>query len=187
MVDMAMHMMDISQNSIRAEAKNILISFYEDSINDLLVFSVKDDGLGMSAEEIKRLEDPFFTTRTTRKVGLGIPFLKMTCEQTGGFLSIQSKNGEGTTIKATYRTDNPDCLPTGDIAGYLAMLLLANPEIRIKFTYNIDGKKFVLDTDELKQQGIYLHQSGMSGLIKTYLKENLNEITSYRSAKSYLC
>ena len=84
MVDLAMHMMDIAQNSIRAEARNIEIFILENSENNSLIFSVKDDGCGMSEEMIKKLSDPFVTSRTTRKVGLGVPFLQMTSEQTGG-------------------------------------------------------------------------------------------------------
>jgi len=84
MVDIAMHLMDIAQNSIRANAKHIDISFSESQINNDLVFCICDDGDGMTPEMIEKITDPFFTTRTTRKVGLGVPFLKMTAEQTGG-------------------------------------------------------------------------------------------------------
>lgn len=187
MVDMAMHMMDIAQNSIRGDAKNIHISFFEDCDSNILLFSIVDDGKGMSDEELSRLDDPFFTTRTTRKVGLGIPLLKMTCEQGGGSLSVQSKEGFGTTVEATYRTDNPDCLPLGDIAGYLTMLLVANPHVRIRFSYKINSEEFMLDNAELSEQGIELLQPGVAGLIKTFIKENLEELYSYRTVKDFLC
>lgn len=186
MIDLAMHMMDIAQNSIRADAKNIQISFFEDCYNYKLKIQVKDDGRGMNGEELRRLDDPFFTTRTSRKVGLGIPFLKMTCEQTGGSFSVQSEEGLGTTVEAIYCTDNPDCLPIGDIAGYLTMLMVANPDVHIKFIYRIDNEEFMLDTEELKQQEIYLLQPGVPALIKSYINENLKELYSYRTVKSFL-
>ena len=187
MVDMAMHMMDIAQNSIRAEAENVDIDFFENSYDATLLFRVKDDGNGMNPEELKMVSDPFFTTRITRKVGLGIPFLKMNCEQTGGGLEVFSVRGEGTSVEAICRTDNPDCLPLGDIAGYLTLLLRANPDIRIRFSYRIDSEEYLLDTKELEEQGISLQQQGMSTLLKSFIETNLKEIYSYRSKKSYLC
>lgn len=182
-----MHMMDVAQNSIRADAKNIYINFFEDCDNNILLFSVEDDGKGMSDEELSRLEDPFFTTRTTRKVGLGIPFLKMTCEQSGGSFTVKSEDGVGTTVEATFRTDNPDCLPVGDIAGYLTMLLVANPDIRIRFSYKINNEEFTLDNAELREQEIELQQPGMAGVIKAFIKDNLEELYSNRKVKSFLC
>ena len=123
-----MHMMDIVQNSIRANATKIEIDFLEDSQNATLTFSVKDNGSGMTSATIEKLEDAFFTTRTTRRVGLGVPFLKMSSEQTGGSLKIQSELGTGTTIEAVYKTNHPDCLPLGDLSGYLVLLLIGNPK-----------------------------------------------------------
>jgi len=187
MVNMAMHMMDIAQNSIRSGANNILIEFNEISKEEMLIFIIKDDGEGIAEEEISKLVDPFYTTRTTRRVGLGIPFLKMTCEQTGGFLEISSKINRGTLIKAHYMTNNPDCLPLGDIAGYLTMLLVANPAIRFIFTYRIDSMQFTLDTDELTQSGINLQEQGMSSFFKSYINDNLSDVYSNRFNNSYIC
>src|SRR5690554_6391750 len=143
MVDMAMHMMDIAQNSIRAGAKNICISFFEDKDSNVLIFRIIDDGKGMSTKELSRVSDPFFTTRTTRKVGLGIPLLKITCEQCGGHLTVTSESRVGTTVEATYRTDNPDCLPIGDIPGYPLILLIPNSPLRIRYPYKIDKEEFL--------------------------------------------
>lgn len=187
MVNMAMHMMDIAQNSIRAGANKILIEFNEINKNETLTFMIKDDGKGIAEEDISKLVDPFFTTRTTRRVGLGIPFLKMTCEQTGGYFEISSEINKGTLIKANYMTNNPDCLPLGDIAGFLTMLLIANPTIRFIFTYRIDNVQFTLDTDELIQNGIDLQKQGMSTFLKSYVKDNLSEVYSNRSINSYIC
>ncbi|MDO5523000.1 MAG: ATP-binding protein [Bacteroidia bacterium] len=188
MVDLAMHMMDIVQNSIRANATRIEIDFLEDSRKATLAFSVKDNGSGMAPETVEKLEDPFFTTRTTRRVGLGVPFLKMSSEQTGGSLKIQSELGVGTTIEAVYKTNNPDCLPLGDLAGYMVLLLVANPEIHFSFRYRIDGSEFLLDTQELAQQGITeLSNNEMASALKEYINENLKEIYANRKTASYLC
>lgn len=183
-----MHMMDIVQNSIRANATKIEIGFLEDNHDATLTFSVKDNGLGMDKETMEKLEDPFFTTRTTRRVGLGVPFLKMSSEQTGGSLKIQSELGGGTALEAVYKTDNPDCLPLGDLGGYLVLLLIANPGIHFSFRYGMDDKEFLLDTKELKEQGITeLSNNEMASAIKEYINENLKELYTNRKRESYLC
>lgn len=188
MTDLAMHMMDIVQNSIRANATKIEIGFLENSQENTLAFSVRDNGSGMPEETVAKLVDPFYTTRTTRKVGLGVPFLKMTCEQTGGFLKINSELGVGTMIEALYKTDNPDCLPLGDLGGYLMLLLIANPGIHFSFRYRIDEYEFSLDTKELEQQGITeLSNNEMASAVKEYINENLKEIFTNRPKESYLC
>lgn len=187
MVDMAMHMMDVVQNSIRAQSKEIEIGFFEDSSNHTLTFRVEDDGCGMSREAVQKLADPFFTTRTTRRAGLGIPLLKMTCEQAGGALSVLSEAGGGTVVEAVYRTDHPDCLPLGDIAGYLALLLKANPGIRIRFAYRMDKALFTIDSHELQKEGVDVLCPGMMSAVKEYIRQNLNELYTKRSSGSLLC
>lgn len=187
MIDLAMHLMDIAQNSVRAKAQNVEITFEEATDGELLVFSVKDDGCGMNDEQVKKLSDPFFTTCTTRKVGLGIPFLKMTAEQTGGSLNIASQEGEGTTIEAKYHTNHPDCLPLGDLAGYVTLLIRANPDIRILFAYRLGDEEFVLDSKELAEQGIDIQLPEMTSAIKEFVTENLKEIFKKRGVTSFLC
>lgn len=187
MVDLAMHMMDIVQNSIRAQAHEIGIGFFEESCNHTLTFRVNDNGCGMNRETVEKLADPFFTSRTTRRVGLGIPFLKMTCEQSGGSLRVQSEAGVGTIVEAVYRTDHPDCLPLGDIAGYTALLMQANPGIHMRFAYRIDQSFFAIDTHELKEQGIDLQYPEMMPAVKEFIGLNLKEIYRKRSPGSFLC
>lgn len=182
-----MHTMDIVQNSIRAKATCIEIEFIENSETNTFAFRIKDNGCGMNNETMQQLENPFFTTRATRRVGLGIPFLKMTAEQTGGSLHIESKKGVGTDIRAVYKTDNPDCLPLGDIAGYLALLLKANPDIWFVFRYKFDNECFMLDSEELKIQKIDLQYAQMVAAVKEYIYENLKEIQKSRKKESFLC
>ncbi len=188
MVDLAMHMMDIVQNAVRANATKIDIGFLENNRDATLAFSVKDNGSGMTPETVEKLEDPFFTTRTTRRVGLGVPFLKMSSEQAGGSLKVVSSPGAGTTVEAVYRTDNPDCLPLGDLAGYLVLLLVANPGIRFSFRYKLDENEFSLDTGEWARQGITeFSKNEMAPAVKEYIRENLKELYKSRSTESYLC
>ncbi|SCD21812.1 Histidine kinase-like ATPases [Proteiniphilum saccharofermentans] len=187
MIDLAMHMMDIVQNSLRAGAQRIEIDLMVNSRDHTLLFRIKDDGAGMDAETVKKLDDPFFTTRTTRKVGLGVPFLKMTCEQTDGRLKVFSEKGRGSEMEAIYHTDHPDCLPLGDMGGYLALLLRANPHVCFRFTCRIDETEFILDSDELKKQGIELQHPRMLGAVREYIRENLREIYKKRSSHNFLC
>lgn len=188
MVDLAMHMMDVVQNSIRAEAKNIEIEFLENNDDFTLSFSVKDDGSGMSELTVKKLSDPFFTSRTTRKVGLGIPFLKMTSEQTGGSVEIKSGLGSGTEIIANYRTNHPDCIPLGDLGGYLTLLFSANPEINFSFIYQLDNENFEISTQMLLEEGIDdLSNAEMMQAIKSFINENLKELFTKRNKTGFLC
>lgn len=187
MIDLAMHLMDIAQNSLRAGAVNVGIDLLVDSGTHTLLLRIKDDGDGMDSATLEKLADPFFTTRTTRKVGLGVPFLKMTCEQTGGRLEVSSEKGKGSTVEAVYRTDHPDCLPLGDLAGYLSLLLRANPEIHFRFCYRIDEAEFTLDSDELKAQEIDLKYPQMLEAVREYIRENLKEILKERQSHSFLC
>lgn len=187
MIDLAMHMMDIVQNSLRAGARQVEIELTESSGDHTLLFRVKDDGSGMDEETLRKLADPFFTTRTTRKVGLGIPFLKMTCEQAGGRLKLSSQEGLGSVVEAVYRTDHPDCLPLGDMAGYLTLLLRANPETRFRFVCRIDEAQFQLDSDELKEQGIELQHPQMLAAVKEYIRENMAEIYGKQPSHGFLC
>jgi hypothetical protein len=188
MVDIAMHMMDIAQNSIRANAKHIDIAFRESQSANELVFCICDDGDGMSSDMIAKITDPFFTTRTTRKVGLGVPFLKMTAEQTGGSFFIESELGKGTKINAKYFTNHIDCLPLGDISGYLILLFIANPKLHISFQYKLDDEVFSVSTSELADEGITdLQNAEISAAIRAYVNENLQALMRTRNTNSFLC
>ncbi|MBE5794117.1 MAG: sensor histidine kinase, partial [Clostridiales bacterium] len=127
MRDLSMHVLDIAQNSIKAGATLVTISFDKDE-NNMLTFTVKDDGCGMSEEFLKKVTDPFTTTRTTRKVGLGIPMLKQSAEMSDGAFSIQSTVNVGTTISATFHLGHIDCIPMGEICDTLLTLVTLNPE-----------------------------------------------------------
>jgi len=126
MRDLSLHILDLAENSVRAGASLVRIGV---SVNDKkrITLTIADDGCGMDAELLQRVMSPFATTRTTRKVGLGIPLMAQNARLTGGDIQIQSQKGEGTVLTATLFGDSIDCLPLGDLAGTVVSLVTANP------------------------------------------------------------
>ncbi len=172
-----MNVLDVAQNSVVAGAKHIEISVYESTADALMVITIKDDGCGMDEETVKRVVDPFYTSRKTRKVGLGIPFFKQSAEQTGGSFTINSIVGTGTTVRAEYHTDNIDCLPLGDICSTVTMLVTLNPHIDFVFKTEKDDKAFIFDTKEIKEilgDDVALSEPAVAAFIEDYLKDNSN-------------
>jgi len=144
--------MDIIQNSITAGADEITVSVYGDLDNDLLTIAVQDNGSGMDEDMLKNVADPFSTTRTTRKVGLGIPLLKASATMAEGDVKIASEKGKGTSITATFKSSHIDRLPLGDIAETMANVIMAKPDIRWKLILKAGKNEFLLDTYELKEK-----------------------------------
>jgi signal transduction histidine kinase len=150
MEDFALHILDIAENSIAASAKRIEILIIEDTMNDLLSIEIRDDGKGMDAETRERALDPFFTTRTTRRVGLGIPLLAQAARESDGTIEIISEPGKGTTVKACFRHSHPDRKPLGDIAETVRTIMAGKAELELKYEHRIDGSVYRLDTRDLK-------------------------------------
>lgn len=154
MDDLSLYVLDITMNSVRAGAKNIEISLVEEG--EWLTFSVTDDGCGMSREQVEKLSDPFFTTRKTRKVGLGIPFLKMLSEMTGGCVEIQSTpesespDAHGTVIKATFGMNHIDFIPLGDMVETVKTLIQGYPLINFTYTHKKADREIRLCCAELR-------------------------------------
>lgn len=151
MKELSLHILDIAKNSVKAGAKNIGISI-EDK-NDVRTLTISDDGCGMSPEFVATVTDPFTTTRTTRKVGMGIPLLKLASEQAEGKFTIESSQGEnhGTVVKATFRISHFDCVPVGDYASTMATLIQGSPDIDFTFSYVKDSGKLELSTKEMRE------------------------------------
>lgn len=151
MRDLSMHVLDIAQNSVKAEAKTVSISLAVDDRRWLsMVFT--DDGCGMPPEFLARVTDPFTTTRSTRKVGLGIPLLKENAELTGGSVTIQSEVGVGTTLSATFNLSHIDCPPMGSICDTLLTLVVLNPEKpEFVFTAQSNGQTASFDTRLIRE------------------------------------
>ncbi len=150
MRELSLHILDIAQNSVAAGAKNIGISIDEDE-NGFFVFRIADDGCGMSEELLQRVRDPFTTTRTTRKVGMGIPFMDMVTQQCGGHLEIKSAPGKGTELAAYFARDNIDRPPLGDIVSSICVLLAGAPQADVLFTYTGAGGQMVFDTKTIRE------------------------------------
>ena len=127
MREIALHLLDIVQNSVTAGASRVDIGFAL-APDGMLTMTVKDDGKGMSPELLERVRSPFVTTRTTRKVGLGIPLLMQNATASGGDVKLESQLGVGTTLTATFNTASIDCLPVGDLAQTMATIIMGSPE-----------------------------------------------------------
>jgi len=151
MEDLSLHILDIVENSIRARAKKIEIKIIKDKKRDLLNVEIIDDGEGMDEKTLKNVLDPFFTTRNTRKVGLGLPLLAQSAEESGGSIKIKSKPGKGTKVKATFGYSHIDRRPLGDIYESLKVLITANPDINFIYEYREDGVSYHLNTKGIKK------------------------------------
>ena len=139
MRELSLNVMDIAQNSISAGASLITIQVVEDVPGDLLSISVTDNGCGMTKEQVEHVIDPFYTTRTTRSVGLGVPLFKMEAEMTGGSFVIDSEKGKGTTLTASFKPSSVDMIPLGDISGTVQLLISCNPDRDFLFTRHGGG------------------------------------------------
>lgn len=176
MRELSLNVMDLAQNCITANASLIEIKVEEE--NDRLSISIIDNGKGMTKEQVENVIDPFFTTRKTRNVGLGIPLFKLASEQTGGMFSITSEIDKGTAIKAEFITSSIDMTPLGDINSTISILIRCNPDIDFVFYHSIDKNNFTLDTRELKNilGDVPLDTPDVIAWIEEFLKENTENI-----------
>ncbi|MBR0303834.1 MAG: ATP-binding protein [Clostridia bacterium] len=183
MEEFSLYVLDITMNSVRAGADKIGITLEES--DGILTFTVTDNGCGMNEETVRRITDPFFTTRKTRGVGLGVPFLKMLSEQTGGSLSIESKcrdeypEDHGTKLRATFGLDHIDFIPLGDMTGTVVALIQGNPEIDFTYDHITPRGTVHLSCAELKAvlgEEISLASFEVLEWIRGYLEERYNEI-----------
>jgi hypothetical protein len=150
MDEISSHIMDIAMNAITAKAKHIEISITADPKKALLTLFFKDDGVGMDSAMIQRVQDPFFSTKTGKKVGLGIPLLKGTAETTGGTFSLTSEVAHGVEIRASFRLNHPDLPPMGKLKDTILVLVAGNPDIDFLFKYIVNEKEFIFDTTAMK-------------------------------------
>lgn len=178
MPEISLNILDVAENSVRAEATLIEILVRVQPKEDKLTVIIKDDGCGMTPEQVQKVQDPFFTTRTTRKVGLGVPFFKQAAESAGGSFQIDSEKGKGTTVKAVFTLSHIDRMPLGDISSTIHTLIVFNEHIDFRYTYEYAGRSFVLDTREMREmlgEDISFSESEVSGFIKDYLRTNKRE------------
>jgi len=180
MREIALHLLDIAENSAAAASKNVSIQVHEDLLRDRLTACVIDNGRGMDAETARQVQDPFYTTRTTRKVGLGIPLLKLAAEQADGSFSLQSEPGKGTRVEAEFRHSNIDRMPLGDLSSTFLTMLIAHPEIDWTFMYQVTEKDsqsrdFVFESAELKSelQDVSLTEPEVLTFVRGLLEEGI--------------
>lgn len=177
MKDLSLYILDITMNSVRAGADKIEVVLSEE--NNVLTLRIKDNGCGMTQDQIEHLSDPFFTTRKTRKVGLGVPFLRMLAEMTGGSVDIISKPesegaGHGTTVTATFHTDHIDFIPLGNLVETMLTLIQGSPDIDFFFSHKTESKEVRLDTAEMREilgGDVPLNSYEVLGFIKEYLAD----------------
>ena len=174
MRELSLNILDIAQNSISAGAPLITIEVNENITDHTLLIGVYDNGKGMSEEQVKSVIDPFFTTRTTRKVGMGIPLFKMAAEQTGGSLEIKSELGVGTEVRAYFKTDSVDFTPLGDVASTIQMLITMNTDRDFIYKHIVNEKEFICDTREIKAilGDVPLDAYEVSQWLKDFITEN---------------
>ena len=178
MQELSLNILDIAQNSVKAGAAHVQIAVEEEPLADRLTVTVTDDGKGMDEATVKRVTDPFYTTRTTRKVGLGIPFFKMAAEMTGGRFSIRSAPGEGTTVQAVFGYSHIDRMPLGDIAGTISALMCLNEAIDFTYTHRIGERTFTASTAEFKAAlgPVPMSVPQVMQFVREYLEEHITDL-----------
>jgi anti-sigma regulatory factor (Ser/Thr protein kinase) len=178
--DLSLHILDIAENSITAEASRIEIKVSEDTGANLLTVEITDNGKGMDKELLDNACDPFYTTRTTRHVGLGIPFLAQSARESNGDISVTSEKGKGTSIKASFQYDHIDRRPLGDIGETMIILIMSNPDIDFIFQHVRNGKEYMLNTAEIKEEleGVPINTPEVIKIIKDDISTWLNSINN---------
>ncbi len=178
MKDISLHILDIVQNSVSAGATLIDVEITEDTSSNSFKVLIRDNGRGMSKEVLEKVVDPYYTSRTTRRVGLGIPLFKQNAEQCGGRLKITSDEGMGTQLEASFVYDHIDRPSLGDIAGVMVLLFAGNPDIRFRYNHIKDKKQYNIDTCEIREAlgGMPIEDQDIIRYIKEMIRENLEEI-----------
>lgn len=184
MKELALHVLDIGENSVRGDAKHIEILVQEDKRENQLLIRITDDGRGIAPDMLKTIRSPFTTTRTFRKVGLGIPFLNDTCMMCGGRLDIESTVGVGTVVTARMQQDHIDRPPLGDMPSTLMTLFSSHPEIVFTYRYQFRDQdqeqmhEFSISTEELSEilEGVPLSNPSVYVWVKDFIQENMEAL-----------
>ena len=186
MRELALHILDIAENSISAGADRISIQVEENLEEDSLKIRIEDNGKGMDADTLARITDPFVTSRTTRKVGLGIPFFKAAAEACDGTFNIQSQPGQGSNVEAVFKHSHIDRMPLGDLTGTLMTLIIGTPDIHWIFEYRVNDQQFVFDDEPIKNtlEGIPLSEPAVMKFIRKAIEEGIADVRQQVTAKS---
>lgn len=178
MKDLSLHIMDIIQNSIEAGAALITLIIREDILANRMEIAIEDNGRGMTAEILERVADPYYTSRKTRKVGMGIPLFRQTAQQSGGDLMIESQPGKGTKVVTSLQHDHIDRPVLGDIAGVVSLIAGSNPEKDFIYKHHVNGNEYIFDTREVKEalEGMPISELPVIKYLKEMIRENLNSL-----------
>ncbi len=179
MRELSLHLLDIAENGVSAGAQNITITIVEDLRTDRLKLAVEDDGRGMDAAMVEQVTNPFVTTRTTRKVGLGIPLLKLAAEMCNGGLTVESTPGVGTTVNVDFQRSHIDRMPLGDVAGTMLTLLVGWPQVHWVLRYRVDDEEFVFDDAPIKEElgDLPLSDPEVLKFLRGALREGIADVT----------
>ena len=179
MRELTLHLLDIAENGVSAGAQNITITIVEDLRTDRLRLAVEDDGRGMDAAMVEQVTNPFITTRTTRKVGLGIPLLKLAAEMCEGGLTVVSTPNVGTKITAEFQRSHIDRMPLGDVPNTMLSLLVGWPQVHWMLIYRVDAEEFVFDDSPVKEilGDLPLSDPEVITFLRGALNEGISDVT----------
>ncbi len=169
------HILDIIQNSVRAGSNLIEVIVCEDKASDIYAVEIKDNGKGMTPEQVEKATMPFFTTRTTRKVGLGLPLFRQNAETAGGSMKISSEPGIGTTVRAEFGLSHIDRPSMGDIAGVFILSAIGHPGIIFRYSHTTDHGNFSINTAEIEEmlESVPLQTSEVRKAVAELIENNL--------------
>lgn len=179
MRELTLHLLDIAENGVSAGAQNITLTIVEDLRTDRLKLAVEDDGRGMDVAMVEQVTNPFITTRTTRKVGLGIPLLKLAAEMCEGGLTVASTPNVGTKITAEFRRSHIDRMPLGDVPNTMLSLLVGWPQVHWMLIYRVDAEEFVFDDAPIKEVlgDLPLSDPEVLSFLRGALNEGIGDVT----------
>jgi signal transduction histidine kinase len=178
MKELALHILDLAENALRAGATELDITIERDEAADTLTVLITDNGRGMPAEVLARVSDPFYSTKKTRRTGLGIPLAAHAAQRAGGSFSITSQEGRGTSITAVFQYSHIDRQPLGDMAGTVVALLLSNPAIELRFACRSGSREYFFDTSLLRKQldGVPLNHVAVLSVLRDNIMKNVREV-----------
>lgn len=178
MLELALHILDIVENSIRAGAGLVRIQVREDETRDLFLLRITDNGHGMSPEEQKKAMDPFYSTKKVRRIGMGLPLLSDAAERSGGKMILKSRPGVGTVISAEFGYGHIDRQPMGDIVSVLIAIIVGNPGIDFIYRHEVRDRIFLLDTRNVKEalEDVPLNHPEVTAFLRKHLAEGLRDI-----------
>lgn len=179
MIELAHHILDIGENSLRAGAKNVFIEVETNEEEGFCTIKITDDGRGMKEEELKKALDPFYTTKKVRQVGLGLPMLAQAAERTGGALTVESEWGKGTKVTARMGLRHIDRQPLGDVGGALRALIMQSPTTRFVYRHKSKDGTFEMDTEAISKEldGVPLNHPEVLNFIREFVNDRIKELS----------